>query len=302
MNKKKTFWSTVMIIALLALIAVLGYLAWYMYQDYTARQHQQEVQEIAAVSSTSEASESETAEEEAVEEKSQAVSEIPEEDLGKEGEATEVPDSVFVDMENPIDFAALKGINPELYAWLRIDDTQINYPIAQRPGDDGFYLHHDMYGDAVFAGCLYTESVNSTDWTDPLTIVYGHNMRNQTMFYDLHKFNDQAFFDSHPYFYIYTKDSVRVYEIYAAFTYDDRRTLEYFDLNNPEVFQQYIDGVKSGTLDGYHGGHTRADVPVDSNSRIVTLQTCVGSGGELRFLVQGVLVSEGGKVVNTENE
>ncbi len=296
MNKKQKFWRGVMITALIALIAVLGYLAWYMYQDYLARQHALEVQDLVTVSSVSEEEEAEPVTE-------STESEIPEEeeeDLGKEGEATEVPDSIFVDMENPIDFAALKEINEELYAWIVIDDTQINYPIAQRPGDDGFYLHHDMYGDAVFAGCLYTESVNSTDWTDPMTIVYGHNMRNQTMFYDLHKFNDRTFFDSHPYFYIYTEDTIRVYEIYAAFTYDDRRTLEYFNLDDPAEFQAYIDGVKSGTVDGFQGGNIRQETEVNSDSRIVTLQTCVGSGGELRFLVQGVLVSEGGKVVNTD--
>ncbi len=291
MNKKQKFWRGVMIVALIALIAVLGYLAWYLYQDYLAQKHAQEVQDLVTVSSVIE---------EEPEEEAETVSEIPEEeDLGKEGEATEVPDSIFVDMENPIDFAALKEINPELYSWIQIDDTQINYPIAQRPGDDGFYLHHDMYGDAVFAGCIYTESVNSTDWTDPMTIVYGHNMRNQTMFYDLHKFNDRTFFDSHPYFYIYTEDSILVYEIYAAFTYDDRRTLEYFNLDDPTEFQNYIDGVKNGTLDGFRGGNIRQETAVNADSRIVTLQTCVGSGGELRFLVQGVLVSEGGKVVNT---
>lgn len=288
-----------MILALLALIAVLGYLAWYMYQDYLARKHALEVQELVTVSSSvSEETEEDTEEPETVE----AESEVPEEELGKEGEATEVPDSIFVDMENPIDFQSLKAINPDLYAWVQIDDTQINYPIAQREGDDGFYLHHDMYGDAVFAGCLYTESANSTDWNDPMTIVYGHNMRNQTMFYDLHKFGDPDFFNSHKYFYIYTEDTIRVYEIYAAFTYDDRRTLEYFDFSNPEVFQSYLDSVKAGTLEGFQGGNIRQETPVDANSRVVTLQTCVGSGGELRWLVQGVLVSEDGKVVHTENE
>lgn len=293
MNKKKKFWSAVMIIALILLVCVLGYLAWYMFQGYLAQKHQQEVQDLVTVSSSVEEEEEEPVE---------AESEIPEEDLGKEGEATEVPDSVFVDMENPIDFKALKEINPELYAWIQIDDTQINYPIAQRPNDDGFYLHHDMYGDAVFAGCLYTEHCNKTDWTDPMTIVYGHNMRNQTMFYDLHKFNDPEWFNNHKYFYIYSEDNIRVYEVFAAFTYDNRRTLDFFNLNDKAEFQKYIDGVRNGTVDGYQGGHTREETPVNADSRIVTLQTCVGSGGDYRFLVQGVLVSEGGKVVNAENE
>lgn len=295
MNKKKKFWTGVMIIALLALIAVLCYLAWYLFQDYMARKHAEEVQEIVTVASSSMEEEAEP------EEEPETVSEVPEEELGKLGEATEVPDSVFVDMENPIDFKALKEINPELYAWIQIDDTQINYPIAQRPNDDGFYLHHDMYGDAVFAGCLYTESCNSTDWTDPITVIYGHNMRNQTMFYDLHKFADQEFFDNHKYFYIYSEDCIRVYEVFAAITYDDRRVIDYFNLNDKDCFQKYIDDLKSGCLEGYQGGLIRQETEVNSNSRIVTLQTCVGSGGLYRFQVHGVLVSEGGKIVNSES-
>ncbi|MDO4491746.1 MAG: class B sortase [Lachnospiraceae bacterium] len=294
MNKKKNIWGTIMVLALIALILVLAYLAWYLFQDYMGIRHQQELQEQVTISQT---------EEETQEPEEQEEEEEPDPDsLGKEGESTEVPDSVFVDMENPIDFNALEEINPDLYAWIQLDNTNINYPIAQREGDDGFYLHHDMYGDAVFAGCLYTEGCNSKDWTDPMTIVYGHNMRNQTMFYDLHKFNDPQFFEDNRYFYIYTKDCIRVYEIYAAFFYDDRRTLEYFDLDDREQFQSYIDDLKNGTLDGYQGGTIRQETQVDADSRIVTLQTCVGSGGESRFLVQGVLVSEGGKVVNVENE
>ncbi len=302
MNKKKKFWNAVMIIALIALIAVLGYLAWYLYQGYVAERNALEVQE--AVMITSESEEEEETEEETAEETAESVSASSEdeEDAGKDGETTEVPDSIFVDMENPIDFQALYEINPELYAWVQVDDTNINYPIAQREGDDGFYLHHDMYGDPVFAGCLYTEDANSTDWTDPMTIVYGHNMRNESMFHDLHKFESQEFFDSHPYFYIYTEDTIRVYEIYAAFVYDDRRTLDYYDFSDPEVFRSYIDGVKTATLDGWQGGIIRDEVEVTTDSKIVTLQTCVGSGGSQRYLVQGVLISEGGKVVTGSNE
>lgn len=295
---KKKFWTAVMTIALLALIGVLAYLALYLYQDYRARMHNKYVQEAVTISQEEETPEEEPVEAEETEEKE----EEQDDSLGKEGESTEVPDSVFVDMENPIDFNALKEINPDLYAWLKLDDTNINYPIAQKEGDDGFYLHHDMYGDAVFAGCLYTEHYNKKDWSDPMTIIYGHNMRNETMFHNLHKYNDQEFFDTHPYFYIYSEDCIRVYEIYAAFYYDDRRTLDCYDFSDKAVFQKYIDDLRAGVLDGYQGGIQRAETKVDADSRIVTLQTCVGAGGESRYLVQGVLISEGGKVVGAENE
>lgn len=296
MNKKKKLWTTLLILCLVGIILVLIFLVLYLLQGLRAQQNQQAVKETVVVTKTVTVTPTPTPEPTPEPELA------PEKEDGKDGEATEVPDSVFVDLENPIDFDALHEINDELYAWLRVDGTNIDYPIAQRANDDGFYLHHDMYGDAVFAGCLYTEHINSKDWTDPMTIVYGHNMRNQTMFYDLHKFENQTFFDEHPYFYIYSPDCIRVYEIYAAFTYDSRRTLEAYDLNDKVIFKSYLDCLFDGILDGYQGGITREGTGVNADSRVVTLQTCVGAGGPYRFLVQGVLVSEGGKVVNTEVE
>ena len=72
----------------------------------------------------------------------------------------------------PIDFESLCEINPEIYAWIRIPDTNIDYPILQHEGEDqGYYLTRDIYGENSSAGSIYTEHYNRQDFTDPNTLL-----------------------------------------------------------------------------------------------------------------------------------
>jgi len=207
----------------------------------------------------------------------------------RSGEAARLPEEVFVELENPIDFNVLKEKNPDIYAWIRIPDTQIDYPIAQREGDDTFYLEHDMYGEKRFAGCIYTEECNSRDFQDPNTVIYGHNMRNGTMFQNLHLFEVSDFFEEHPYFYIYTPEEVLKYEVFAAYAYDDRHLMNSFDFNDEEVFEAYLEEI-------FHvramNANIRSGIKVSRTDRIVTLATCIGGDGGSRYLVQAVLTED----------
>ena len=191
-------------------------------------------------------------------------------------------------VENPIDFDALEEINPELYAWITIDDTVIDYPVAQRAGDREFYLYHNMYGEAQFAGCIYSEDYNTTDFSDPLTVLYGHNMKNGSMFQNLHKFESRTFFDEHETFYVYTKGHRYNYRIFAAYSFDDRHLLASFDSHDPELFKQYLYDVENTySVTGFF----REGITLDENSKVLTLCTCVGTGETRRYLVQAVLES-----------
>ena len=96
------------------------------------------------------------------------------------------------DRPEGIDFAELSSINPDIYAWIRIPDTQIDYPVLQREEDDTYYLRHNSSGRYAFAGSIYTEEANSRDFKDPMTVLYGHNMRDGSMFQNLHFFEDEA--------------------------------------------------------------------------------------------------------------
>lgn len=92
------------------------------------------------------------------------------------------------------------------YAYIYIPGTKIELPVAQSDDskDDSFYLTHNEKGNYEFSGCIYSEKINSTDFTDPVTVFYGHNMLNGTMFAHLHYFEKKDFFDKHEYFYVYT--------------------------------------------------------------------------------------------------
>ena len=198
----------------------------------------------------------------------------------------EDPSNVAPRVDNPIDFKTMLEINPEIYAWISIPDTNVDYPVAQSTEDDNFYLDHNIYKDYSFPGTIYSQSCNSRDWNDRVTLLYGHNMLNGSMFATLHKFRDADFFDSHPYFYIYTKDTKLTYEIVTAFDYDDRHIMNSYNFKDDAVFQDWIKEAKR-PKDLY--ANVRSSVALDLNSKFVVMSTCQ-NWGTGRYLVQGVLI------------
>ena len=107
------------------------------------------------------------------------------------------------DRPEGIDFAELSSINPDIYAWIRIPDTQIDYPVLQREEDDTYYLRHNSSGRYAFAGSIYTEEANSRDFKDPMTVLYGHNMRDGSMFQNLHFLRIKHFCGTSGIFYLF---------------------------------------------------------------------------------------------------
>ena len=130
-----------------------------------------------------------------------------------------IPQEVLTDAEDhPVDFAKLKEINPEIYAWIRIPDTNIDYPVAQHAGEDQtYYLKHDLYGTPQFAGCIFSQEPSAKDLSDPVTVLYGHNMKNGSMFQNLYHFVEEDALEQDPYVYMYTDGHTCVYRIYAAY-------------------------------------------------------------------------------------
>lgn len=207
-----------------------------------------------------------------------------------EGVEPEIPDDIATgNAENPIDFEKLQSYNPELYAWIYIPDTKIDYPVAQHDGENDYYLKHNMYGEPEFAGCIYSESYNTTDFSDPNTILYGHNMKNGSMFQNLHLFRDADFFEDNQYIYVYTPTHRLTYHIFAAYEYDDRHLMKSFDFSDEEVFASYIEDI-------FHvrsmNANIREDESVTKDDKILTLSTCVGGNTSARYLVQAVLVKD----------
>ena len=192
--------------------------------------------------------------------------------------------------DNPIDFEALKKENTEIYAWIKVPGTKVDYPIEQSMIDDSFYLRRDYLGRPSVSGCIFTQSMNKLDFSDPNTLVYGHYMYDGTFFGSLHNFRDPDFFSQNHEIFIYTEGHILTYEIFAAYEYDDRHILLSFDFSDREVFENYLkDCLNPQSM----SRNVREGVTLNGDSKIITLSTCVQSGEDgKRYLVQGVLIND----------
>ena len=192
--------------------------------------------------------------------------------------------------ELPIDFEGLWQINPEIYAWLEVPDTNMNYPILQHEGEDqSYYLSRDMYCKDNVAGSIYTEHYNNKDFQDPHTVIYGHNMKNGSMFHNVRYFAEREYFDEHEELYIYLPDKILKYQIIACYEYDDRHLLGTFDFDDVEAYGEYLENVMNP-----RSMYTmiREGVEVTTEDKLVTLSTCIANKPNNRRLLQAVLTEE----------
>ena len=218
-------------------------------------------------------------------------------ETGEQVESTEeeepAPDlSIYGVTDKTVDFEALKAeVNPDIYAWITVPGTVIDYPVLQHPDEMDYYLEYNLDGSKGYPGCIYTQRMNAKDFNDPNTVLYGHNMKNGTMFAALHKYKDPTFFNDNKYIHIYTEDNrILVYEIFAAYVYTDMHLLIGFDLHTESGIQYYFDSIR--TNEGISNVFDN-DIELDADSKVITLSTCISNKPKNRFLVQGVLIAEG---------
>lgn len=189
-----------------------------------------------------------------------------------------------------IDFDALHETNEDIYAWITIPDTNVDYPVLQHPAELDYYLDHNLDGSRGYPGCIYSQFLNAKDFSDFNTILYGHNMNAGTMFANLHYYEDPVFFEEHPYVYIYTEEGPLVYQIFAAYAFSNVHLLMGFDLSQESLRELYIENILS--LEGMNDNFNR-DVKVAADSKILTLSTCIKNQADKRYLVAAVLVADG---------
>lgn len=189
-------------------------------------------------------------------------------------------------VEIPVDFLSLQEQNPDVYAWIQIPGTKIDYPVVQREDNNGYYLNHTVEGEKKREGAIFTEDDNWKDFTDPNTVIYGHNMKNGSMFRGLHDYRDRKFFREHQKLLIYQPDRILHYQIFAAYVYDNRHLLKSFSFEDEEVFERYLQSIFERKDMGMI---VDDEVEITADDKIITLSTCNGND-EQRYLVQAVLL------------
>lgn len=209
-----------------------------------------------------------------------------------EQEVSESESSTGKRLDIPVDFETLQKENPDIYAWITIPGTQIDYPVVQDPEDDSFYLDHAADRTESDSGAIYSEKANSKDFEDYLTVLYGHNMKDGSMFAGLHAYEDKKYLEEHTDLTVYTPDAILHYKIFAAYLTDNRHVLDYYnqgkDADSRKAYIKDIFGQR--TMDA----SINSKAPVDENSKILTLSTCHRAGKTYRYLVQAYLVEKTG--------
>ena len=182
----------------------------------------------------------------------------------------------------PVDFEALHEVNEDIYAWIDIEDTNVHYPVLQSATDDSFYLEHTVDRKAGLPGSIYTESINKKDFSDYMTLVYGHDMRDGSMFKHLHKFSDAEFFKSHDTVMIYTEEAIHSYKVLAAVAYTDEHLMYKYDQNNAEDREAFVKSLyeMKNSRNQYRDG-----IIIGEESKFVVLSTCITGQPDKRWIV-----------------
>ena len=175
-------------------------------------------------------------------------------------------------MQPLLRYAQLYRENPDLAGWLRIEGTRIDYPVMYTPEDPEYYLHRNFYGDQAYGGCLFMGEGYCREGGN--TIIYGHHMKDGSMFAGLLAYASQEFADAHPLIHFDTIYEEGIYQAFAAFYCDlDEEGTDAFlyyaypDLSDEDVFYDYISRIsKKNIID--------TGQEIGFGDQLITLSTC----------------------------
>lgn len=181
-----------------------------------------------------------------------------------------------------VDHAMLSEMNGDYRCWLYAPGTQIDYPIVQC-GDNSHYLKRLLNGERNSAGTLFIDYRNLPDFQDPNTLIYGHHMRNDSMFGTLTDYAKQAYYEEHPVMLVMAEKEIFLLEIFAGYTTSDRDHCYDIAISDEEDMAAFIDEAvrKSDFVSG---------VQVRTTDRLVTLSTCAYTFEAARYVLIGRIV------------
>ncbi len=187
-----------------------------------------------------------------------------------------------------LNFEKLWKVNPDICAWLEITDTRIDYPVVQSPDDDKKYLN-TAYNDSPYVGgALFTEATyNSTDFNDPVTVIYGHTMNSGMLFGDLQKnYSSAAGFAENGTVTLYLPGEVRQYTVFAAVPYERVHILHTYDFTNSYWYDRFFTEV--GRIRAIGANFDRDSFP-EAGDRVLILSVCLNEDTAKRYLVMAAL-------------
>lgn len=201
------------------------------------------------------------------------VSADPKKDDG-DADVPEVPDV-------QVDLKSLQKENPDTVAWLYCPALGINYPVMQDE-DNTYYIKHTFSGDKNAVGSIFLDAYGNKDFSDANTFIFGHNMRDGSMFGSMKNIRDEGTVKENPYFWIYTADG---WSRYRIFSYHDANATKkdmafQIKFENEQAHQQFLQTILDASEE-------KLGVEVTIRDKVVTLATCT-SDASVRLVIHGV--------------
>ncbi len=184
-----------------------------------------------------------------------------------------------------VDFGSLLAENEDVVGWLYVDFCEVSFPVVQGPNND-YYLHRTVEGTNNRAGSIFMDYENTPDFSDMNTFIYGHNMKNGSMFGPLKALREEGGEElrkAYPYFYIFLADqTVRKYQIFSYYvTGDDSDSYVLFDSDSE--YDQYIKKITGRSMEVI-------DMDFSERPNIISLSTCANDAGTTRFIIHGAWI------------
>ena len=168
-----------------------------------------------------------------------------------------------------IDLEALREINPDVIGWISIPDTKLHYPVVKGE-DNAYYLEHAWDRQPNRLGSVFLEKTNQPDLKDYHSMLYGHNMRDQSMFGSLRQYESRSYWEEHPYVYLVTDEGILRYEIYSTYK---------TEVGSDAYLVGMLEGASAERFLRFSCEEAQYDTGIvpHATDRILTLSTCVGN-------------------------
>ena len=180
-----------------------------------------------------------------------------------------------------LDLEALRKVNPDVVGWIRIPDTEVDYPLMQG-SDNDYYLNRTWDEQPNSIGSIFLEHLTSPDLTDFNTIIYGHNMSTGAMFGSLRHYDTLSYWEEHPYVYIRSDQGVYRYEIFSAYVADVESNTFGLAFPSENSMTKFLENaLQDSVID--------TGIQPEITDRILTLSTCSFIGYTHRWVVHARL-------------
>ena len=182
-----------------------------------------------------------------------------------------------------VDFDYLQEINPDIVGWIFMENEKINYPIVQGT-DNNYYLVRLPDKTWNRLGSIFMEYENKPDFSDDTTVLFGHNMLDESMFGSLKYYREQWYYDENPHMYIFAPHATYRLEIFAGYVVKEK------DIGSLHQTFESIEEKRKFVADSILRSTFESNVHIDDDDRIVSLFTCTYDYADARYVVHGKLV------------